>query len=224
MSSADISSNPSPSTGTAALKRQLRGQLRARRRQLSPLQRRRAASALSEVIARRPEFRRARRIALYFAADGEIDPQPLARLARQRGKQLYLPLLRPGGRLAFVRWRRGGVLRRNRFGIAEPVGARLIPARLDLVLLPLVAFDRRGGRLGMGGGFYDRSFAWMAKAGRSRRKPLLIGLAHAFQQLGELPREPWDVPLAAVATERGWMVVGRAMPAREGRPVNQAIV
>lgn len=196
-------------TESAALKQQLRGRLRARRRQLSPLQRRRAAMALRDVIARRPEFRRARRIAIYRAADGEIDPLPLARLARQRGKQLYLPVLRPGGRLAFVRWRKGSVLRRNRFGIAEPTGARLIPQRLDLVLLPLVAFDRDGGRLGMGGGFYDRTFAWLTTGGMIRRRPLLIGLAHAFQQVRRLPRETWDVPLTAIASCRGWRVASR---------------
>ena len=209
MSSADISSTPSSPTAAAALKRQLRAGLRARRRRLSPLQRRRAAEALSAVIARRPEFRRARRLALYFAADGEIDPLPLARLAQRQGKQLYLPVLRPGGRLGFVAWRRGGVLRRNRFGIAEPVGARALPQRLDLVLLPLVAFDARGGRLGMGGGFYDRTFAWLSRAGAQRRRPLLVGLAHGFQQLPQLPCETWDVPLAAVATERGWVVMPR---------------
>jgi 5-formyltetrahydrofolate cyclo-ligase len=191
----------------AALKQQLRRRLRARRRQLSPLQQRHAALALRDVIARRPEFRRARAIALYRAADGEIDPLPLVRLARRLGKRPYLPVLRPGGRLGFVAWRSGARLRRNRFGIAEPVGAPLAPQRLDLVLLPLVAFDHRGGRLGMGGGFYDRTFAWRIKAGISRRKPLLVGVAHAFQQVACLPREAWDVPLAAVATERGWRVM-----------------
>ncbi len=193
----------------AASKQQLRRRLRARRRALSPLARARAARALCAVVARRPEFRRAQRLAFYLPADGEIDPLPLARLARRLGKQLQLPVLRPGGRLGFVHWRPGAVMRRNRFGIAEPVGARVLPARLDLVLLPLVAFDATGGRLGMGGGFYDRTFAWMTKAGSARRRPLLVGLAHSFQRVERLPREAWDVPLAAVATERGWLAVRR---------------
>ncbi len=204
-----MSSAEQTPSDAAALKQQLRRRLRARRRQLSPLQRQRATQGVCAVIARHPLFRQARRIALYRAADGEIDPLPLARLARRLGKALYLPVLRPGGHLGFVAWREGAVLRRNRFGIAEPVGPRLSAQQLDLVLLPLVAFDCRGGRLGMGGGFYDRTFAWMNKAGSFRRRPLLVGLAHAFQQVESLPREPWDVPLAAVATERGWMAVGR---------------
>src|SRR5687767_13746260 len=99
-------------------------------------------------------------------------------------------------------------MRRNRFGIPEPTGRRCAPQQLDLVLLPLVAFDRRGARLGMGGGFYDRTFAFLRVAGR--RKPRLVGLAHHFQEVAQLPREPWDVPLAAIVTERGWVSVKTA--------------
>jgi 5-formyltetrahydrofolate cyclo-ligase len=79
-----------------------------------------------------------------------------------------------------------------------------VPLRkLDVVLLPLVAFDRRGNRLGMGGGFYDRTFA---PRGRGRvSAPRLIGLAHGFQQVAELVDQPWDVPLRGVLTDSGWL-------------------
>jgi 5-formyltetrahydrofolate cyclo-ligase len=116
--------------------------------------------------------------------------------------------------LVFVGWRPGGELRRNRFGIGEPRGPRLPWRRLDLVLLPLVAFDAGGGRLGMGGGFYDRTFAALRARRGQWQRPALVGLAHGFQRVAALPREAWDVPLAAVATERRWWGVS---PAGTGR-------
>lgn len=185
-------------------KQSLRRQLRARRRALPAWQQQRNAHRLADVIARQPGFRRARHIALYLAGDGEIDPAPLGRLARQLGKHLYLPVLAADRSLHFVRWREGAPLRRNRFGIGEPRGELVDGRRLGLVLLPLVGFDARGGRLGMGGGFYDRTFAQLARRDPRWRQPQLVGLAHALQQVEALPVEPWDVALAAVATERGW--------------------
>jgi 5-formyltetrahydrofolate cyclo-ligase len=197
-------------------KQQLRRDLRARRRALAPWRQQRNARRLAQVVARSGRFQRARHIALYLAGDGEIDPAPLGRRALRLRKRIYLPVLCPGGRLAFVGWRPGRALWRNRFGIGEPRGRRLPWRRLDLVLLPLVAFDARGGRLGMGGGFYDRTFAAL----RARpwpwpwRRPALVGLAHAFQEVAALPRETWDVPLAAVATERRWREASRPSPAQ----------
>ena len=185
------------------MKGQLRRELRRRRRALSPVQRRRAAEALARAAARSPLFRRSRRIAAYLCADGEIDPAPLVRLAWRLGKQVYLPVVpRHGGRLAFRRYSPHSVLRPGPFGLPHPVGSRCLPVRrLDLVLAPLVAFDRRGRRLGMGGGFYDRTFA--ATAGRRWGRPRLLGLGYAFQELEELPSEPWDLPLWGVLTDRG---------------------
>lgn len=197
----DTASSTSIETSEVA-KRQLRRAMRLRRRALSPAARRAAAQRLLRALLRQRWFRQARTIALYRAADGEIDPAPLLWRALAMGKQVYLPVLRRGGALAFGEYRRGARLRRNRYGIAEPAGAaRRAPQQLDLVLLPLVAFDRSGGRLGMGGGFYDRTFAFLR--GGIRRLPRLVGLAHHFQELPRVPREPWDVGLSAVVTERG---------------------
>jgi 5-formyltetrahydrofolate cyclo-ligase len=187
-------------------KQPLRHQLRARRRSLSAWQQQRNARHLADTITRQPGFRRARHIALYLAGDGEIDPALFAQRARQWGKHLYLPVLAADRSLRFVEWRQGAPLRRNRFGIGEPRGKPISWRRLDLVLLPLVGFDPRGGRLGMGGGFYDRTFAQLAGRDPRWRQPQLVGLAHALQQVEALPIEPWDVALAAVATERGWRV------------------
>lgn len=156
-------------------------------------------------MAARPEFVSANTVAVYLAADGEVDTQPLIELAWRAGKQVYLPVLW-GKCLRFARYRPHAALRRNRLGIAEPaVKSYRSIARLDLILMPLVGFDDRGGRLGMGGGFYDRSFARLPA---KRRRPARVGLAHACQHVDSLPLEPWDVPLTAVATDRRWLTIG----------------
>ncbi|HSX71828.1 MAG TPA: 5-formyltetrahydrofolate cyclo-ligase, partial [Pseudomonas sp.] len=143
----------------------LRRQLRQARRTLSPQQQKRAARDLYRQLAQHPLFRRARHIALYLPNDGEIDPRPLLREAQRRGKATYLPVLSawPRTRMRFQRVRMHEAMARNRFRIEEPLAnpkrQRKVWA-LDLVLLPQVGFDAHGGRLGMGGGFYDRSLAY----------------------------------------------------------------
>ena len=183
--------------------RTLRKTLRARRRALRPAQQRAAARRLCHKVSASAVFRGARRIALYIAADGEIDPAPICREAWRRGKQVFLPVLHPllHNRMIFVRYRESDRLLANRFGIAEPATLRgaVAPWQLDLVLMPLVAFDAAGNRLGMGGGFYDRSFA-RNRTPRWPRRPHLCGLAHRLQQVAEVPANAWDVPLARVFT------------------------
>lgn len=146
----------------------LRRKLRQTRRQLSPAQQRHAARRLYRQLSHHPLFRRARHIALYLPNDGEIDPRLLLRAAQRRGKATYLPVLNPWPRtrMVFQRIEPGERLRRNRFGIFEPVIRTARQRRvwaLDLLLMPLVGFDGNGGRLGMGGGFYDRSLAYRAR-------------------------------------------------------------
>ncbi len=182
--------------------RRLRRALRARRRHLSSSRQAAASAAVCARVAALPDFRRARRIGFYLACGGEIDPQPLRRLAQRLGKHCFLPVLHPLGhnRLHFVAWREGLPLVRNRFGIPEPRLRRPAPVwSLDLILVPLVAFDARGNRLGQGGGFYDRTLEPLLRA--PHRRPRLLGLAHSFQQVPLLAPAPWDVPLQGVATE-----------------------
>jgi 5-formyltetrahydrofolate cyclo-ligase len=189
-------------------RRALRRHMRTRRRYLDPAIQRRAAYRLARHIALQSWYKQARTLALYVAADGEIDPAGILERAWADGKRVFLPQLRGGNRLGFREYRRGARLRRNRFGIPEPLqGRRLLPSGLDVVLLPLVAFDRRGHRLGMGGGFYDRTFAGLRRNGI--RAPSLIGLAHGFQQVAELTEQPWDVPLRGVLTDDGWLAAVR---------------
>lgn len=188
-------------------RRALRRHMRARRRCLDAAAQRRAAHRLVRHMALQSWYRQARTLALYVAADGEIDPSRILERAWADGKRVFLPQLRAGNRLGFREYRRGARLRRNRFGIPEPLqGRRMLPSGLDVVLLPLVAFDRRGNRLGMGGGFYDRTFARLRRGGV--RAPSLIGLAHGFQQVAQLTEQPWDVPLRGVLTDDGWFAAG----------------
>lgn len=121
--------------------------------------------------------------------------------AHRQGRTLYLPLLTPRRpSLRFVRYRPGQTLRANRFGILEP--ARPIPRvprnRLDLILLPLVAFDPTGHRLGMGGGYFDRALASF----RGKRHPRRIGVAYDWQRIPDLTAQPWDIPLHGAVTDR----------------------
>jgi 5-formyltetrahydrofolate cyclo-ligase len=178
--------------------------MRSRRRELSPAQRDHAAAALVKTVAGLREFQDARHLAVYLSMDGEIDPAPLVSHMRETGKQLYLPVLATDATdiLNFAAWQPDAPLYPNRFKIPEPRPDNLLaPAELDLVFMPLVAFDAKGNRLGMGGGYYDRSFAFLKSAAR---KPLLIGLAYEFQRVPSLAAETWDVPLAGVATECGF--------------------
>jgi len=184
----------------------LRPHLRRTRLALSPQAHAAARDAALQRIRRHPRFRRARRIAGYFGSKGEIDPMPLLEQAVHLGKRCYLPVLHPfrTGQLWFYRWRPGDPLVLNRFGIPEPRPRRsgLIPARrLDLVIVPLLGFDRDCHRLGMGGGYYDRSFAFVRRLKRARR-PFLLGLAHDAQQVDRLDAQPWDITLDAIATNR----------------------
>jgi 5-formyltetrahydrofolate cyclo-ligase len=127
--------------------------------------------------------------------------------AWKAGKTVYLPVLvnDPPQSLRFAPYRPGVPLQRNRFNIPEPdspITDELMPDQLDLVLTPLVAFDLTGTRLGMGGGFYDRSFSFLLNHGSIEKRPYLLGLGYEFQKATEvLVREGWDVPLDAAVTE-----------------------
>jgi len=189
------------------LPRTFRSQARAHRRALSP----EAALRHGESLALQPGLlhllESARTIAAYLPSDGEIDTGPLIALLWERGKHVFLPLLRfaPHKHLAFGLYRPETGLAPNQYGIPEPVGTPVLdhPGQLDLALVPLVAFDSQGHRIGMGGGFYDRTFAYL-KAPGAAPAPLLVGLAHECQRYPNLPAEPWDVPLDGVATERAF--------------------
>jgi 5-formyltetrahydrofolate cyclo-ligase len=187
----------------------LRTALRAARRSISPEEQRSHARALLRTLRRDIRFQRARRIGAYWATDGELDPRPVLMAAQRRGIHLFLPVLLPAfaGRprqLRFGSYRSGESTQRNRYGIPEPRsrGLRLHAARrLDLLLVPLVGFDASCNRIGMGGGFYDRTLAYLNDRSRGWHRPYLIGVAHECQRVREIAPASWDVRLDAIATE-----------------------
>lgn len=188
-------------------KRALRRKLRLKRQALTKREQQQAAFRLCQRLKRLPEIRRARRISLYLPVNGEIDPTLLLPWFRQRNVDVYLPVLRPfsTNTLWFVAYRDDTPMVKNRFGIAEPCPRfaanqrnRLPAWALDTLIVPLVGFDEQANRMGMGGGFYDRSLAFIRQKGPA---PALIGVAHACQQVEKLPVEAWDVPLTAVASD-----------------------
>ncbi|MCB1737811.1 MAG: 5-formyltetrahydrofolate cyclo-ligase [Gammaproteobacteria bacterium] len=182
----------------------LRRTLRAKRAALGASERRLNGAATAARILRDPWYQHAKRIAVYLPVGGELDISDVTAAAWQAGKTVYLPVLAPYGanRLWFAPYAATTRLAPNRFGILEPDTSPrhwIAPRRLDLVITPLVGFDLNGNRLGMGGGYYDRSFAF--KQYVSVAQPRLLGAAHAFQQVESLIRQPWDIPLDGVATE-----------------------
>ncbi len=130
----------------------------------------------------------------FWPIGDEIDIRPLLLALHDRGNRVALPITpRRGEGLTFAAWRPGDVLIAERFGTMRPVGEPLVP---DMLLIPLLAFDARGGRLGYGGGFYDRTLAALPDRFR-------LGCAFAAQQVDAVPIGPYDIRLDAVATERG---------------------
>jgi len=180
----------------------LRESLRARRAALSPAERLHAAAAVAAQLARLPLLHRARRVAIYWAVAGELPLLHVTSALQSAGQEIYLPVVLGDRQLAFARWQTGAELKPNRFGIPEPVAADRVAAdTLDLALLPLLAFDRSGHRLGSGGGYYDRSFAFLANQSRPAR-PQLIGIAYAFQELPALTVAAWDIAVDFVASDQ----------------------
>jgi len=178
--------------------------MRATRQTLSPSVLVKHGEAMSAAFLSHARLSSQQNIALYIAQKGEMDTSVLIQVLQKRGKRLFLPVLHPSHpqKLAFIETRPGQKMTKNRFGIPEPEYQRewqIDVQQLDLILVPLLAFDAHGNRLGMGGGFYDRSLAPI----KHKAKPLRIGLAHACQQTDHLNSEPWDVSLHGIISEQG---------------------
>lgn len=187
-------------------KTELRRSLRARRNALPLEDQRLAAERLASNLIGARLFLTCRRIACYLPNDGEIDTTPVIEHIHRLRKTCYLPVLSrlSHDRLWFAEAGPKTKLVPNRFGIPEPVvkSRDLIRAQeLDLILLPLVGFDDQGNRLGMGGGFYDRSLEFLRHRNHWR-KPHLLGIAYDFQRVNGLAPDPWDVPLQGVVTDQ----------------------
>lgn len=178
--------------------------MRKARSALSAPQREAAAIRCARLACTLPAVRQARCIAVYMAHRGEMSCEPLIEWALGRSVSVLLPVV-TGRLMRFAPYHLGETLVLNRWGIAEPEWRprRWVSARRPgVVFLPLTAFDAGGNRLGQGGGYYDRAFAFRNSAEHWRR-PLLVGLAYDFQHVEELPANPWDVPLDTVITPAG---------------------
>lgn len=151
-------------------------------------------------------FRASKRIAFYLPHDGELDLTPLMQYAWAMKKMCYLPVLNTltADQLRFAPYHQDTPLQKNCFGIPEPHVSEnhlLRAYSLDLILVPLVAFDINGNRLGMGGGFYDRTLSYL-KHRRFWRKPHIYGTAYDFQKIDALSRHAWDIPLHGIVTDK----------------------
>lgn len=178
-----------------ALRTQLRQQIRKTRANLTALQQQQAEDSITQQALALIEAQNAQHIALYVSFDGEISTEKLIKTLWAQDKHVYLPVLHPfnPNHLLFLRYLPDTLMLKNKFGIWEPKlnVQNVLPLKeLDILFTPLVAFDKQGNRLGMGGGFYDRTLQHWQKS------PFIpVGLAHQCQQVEQLPTEAWDVPL-----------------------------
>lgn len=184
----------------------LRKALREKRNALTTEQQQHAAHAVRDNLLSLPAIRQASSIACYLPNDGEVDLTPFINTCwttpAQPPKVMSLPVLHPicKGHLLFLQYKMHTPMQQNKYGIKEPVLAccNVIPTfDHDIILMPLVGFDNQGNRLGMGGGYYDRSLSAIHSV---KTKPKLIGIAHDCQQVKQLPVQPWDIPLDAIIT------------------------
>jgi len=204
--------NPTADASNITERRALRRRFRSLRSALSPRAQKHHADAVLRHLLHSNLLLRRGSVAAYLTnhAEGELDCRPLIRQFWRMGRTVVLPAVgRTRGFMALYRYDPTTRLVVNRYGIAEPAADTdsVSLMTLSMVLLPLVAFDDDGGRLGMGGGYYDRFLG----ARPALLRPRLVGLAHEIQRSSTpLPCEPWDIPLDDIVTEAGWRHLGSA--------------
>ena len=202
----------------SVLNTQLRKTIRQKRRNITDAEKDRCGKQLTQICIDDAWLTDSQHIACFLDSDGEIATDALIKQLLTIGKSVYLPILNPdkANTLLFARYQAGDKLIPNKFGILEPDLAAQAPIdtrTLDLVLMPLVVFDHQGNRLGMGGGYYDRTFSYLLDQNFDNQgidgqnidsensRPRLAGLAYSFQQVDQLKPAAWDVPLEKVFTE-----------------------
>jgi 5-formyltetrahydrofolate cyclo-ligase len=191
----------------------LRTLMRQRRKALDSVQQQQAAIQLKDQLISHKKIQSAQRIALYLAVNGELDLTPFIHWCWEQQKELYLPVIHPftQGHLLFLNYNDKTTLINNHYNIQEPtLDVRTIcPVNnLDVICTPLVAFDDSGARLGMGGGFYDRTLAMWFEQTKQAKQELNnsninlypIGIAHQCQRVDKVPIEVWDIPLPEIIT------------------------
>ncbi len=173
------------------------------RRSMSSTERGAASHTICQHLVHSRLFRASASIGCYLPAEDEVDTLPIIERAWRLNKRIFAPVLRRRGKMSFSELRPETTLWKNEYGIWEPCrNDGLTPRRLDLVIAPTVAFDGTNNRIGMGGGYFDRCFAYL----RYRKfwlKPKLIGVAFECQQVEKIAPNTWDIPLYRVFTEAG---------------------
>lgn len=181
--------------------------MRAKRETIDDYYRTRAAQAAASLLVKHPVFFNSKQIACYFPMNKEFDSHPLITEIFHAKKMCCLPVLIDDS-LQFVHFDKDDELKKNRYGIFEPVNKtrKIEPQQIDLVIAPLIAFDKAGHRLGTGGGYYDRTFAFLNHR-NVKKKPFMLGLGFALQEVKELQVDPWDINLDAVLTEKEFILI-----------------
>ncbi|WP_125778836.1 5-formyltetrahydrofolate cyclo-ligase [Pseudoalteromonas rubra] len=184
-------------------RKEIRKSIRKMRNGLTEEQQKEAEHNLTINFTQHVKLPKNARIGVYLENDGELRTNLLIQTLWSKGMDLYLPVIHPfsGVTLLFQKYEKNSPMRQNRYAILEPElnCSHICPlAQLDYLLLPLVAFDDAGNRLGMGGGYYDRTLARYYR--EQWQQPKLIGLAHDCQKVTALPTEAWDVPLPSIIT------------------------
>ncbi|WP_163937942.1 5-formyltetrahydrofolate cyclo-ligase [Paraferrimonas sp. SM1919] len=177
----------------------LRQQLRQARRNLTKQQQCQSELAILEDIKQLVRTQNVTCAALYLATDGEVPTQQIIASLWQLGVTVCLPVLHPfsKGHLSFVKYTTTSTMIANQFAIEEPkrtVNELILASQLDLIITPLVGFGKQGQRLGMGGGYYDRSLANLS----ATKKPVVIGIGHDCQCTDAIQMQPWDIPLDGI--------------------------
>lgn len=186
-------------------KSDLRLRYRQERRRIDPVTRAQWDASIRDSLLALPGMQAGARIAAYWPFDGEPDLRPALEALHERDIHVHLPLIphTAGAGLEMHPWQPGHEMASGALGVFQPGPGAAVPVdALDIVLLPLVAWDRRGHRLGMGAGYYDRFLAPVASLAR----PLRAGVAYSVQRSEELPADSWDVPLHGLLSETGWLI------------------
>ncbi len=188
-------------TSTDRKKNRLRRKCRQIRAELTTSKRNEASARICEKVTRAGYFRRSRIVGCYLPNDEEVDTRPIIARAFSMGKQISVPVVEKNGSMRFRELTADSTLLPNQFGLLEPQEGQYIdPHRLDIVITPLVGFDSSRNRLGMGGGYFDRCFAFL-KARKVWLHPKLIGVAFDCQRVNSIVPNPWDIALFRVVTE-----------------------
>lgn len=190
---------------------ELRQKLRSLRNGLSESRRAAHDAAIGRYLLELVRARRAGSIACYWPFNGEPDITPVYKQLMADGRRLALPVINGenAGRMEFHVWRADTDLTKNSYGIFEPPATGIVPvASLDMLIVPLVGYDRFGNRLGMGAGYYDRCLETI----RDLDTPLRVGVAYSLQEVEPLAAEEWDVPLHGLVNEHGWISFGGRQP------------